>query len=798
MVRSHRVKIVTSLVAGAAMFLVAMASASIPRQINYQGRLIDGVAGLPLAGSHTLAVSIYDDPSAGNLLWSETKTVEADSGGVFATILGSVDPIDVAFDVPCWLEIEADGEILSPRRELASVPYAFQAEDASHASAADSLGGYDSGQFVLKGETASITATMIVAGAGSGLDADKVDGQHADAFADTTHQHDERYFTKAQLNASGTVNEAGNPVDWTKLKSVPAGFVDGVDNVGAGDGYSLDAADGNPVDAVYVNNTGDVRINGKLGIGTASPAAKLDVNGDINTGSTYMIGGVTMLAGGPGAIHAGEGAGGPGSVVSVAVGDSAGHASYDDFSTFVGDHAGYMSGDPSNPAGNNTFIGSYAASKGNKAYGNTFVGASAGRQNSTGGYNTFVGASAGVANTNGSTNTFLGVEAGRDNEGGFYNTFLGSGTGLFNMSGNNNTMIGTDAGHDNKTGSGNVFLGYQAGYRETSSNKLCIANGPDSANVFLYGQFDTYNRLAIGVGCLSPLSTITVNDNIHRVAPAVPAITVGNYQSSAVIALGSDADNCGGISWYHPNFLNIFTSKRIGFNVGNSVGGDSADVMLDENGDLGIGTTAPAQRLHIVGENPRILIEATSTNAEVNFKNTGDTGGQVWALYKDGATDDFRFYQNGDRVNFQSSTGNVAIGAIDPAGYRLYVAGTAYATGSWQSSDLRLKADLRGIGDALGKVLRLNGVSFRWRTEDYADRGLPEGRHYGLVAQEVEEVLPEIVGNGPDGEKALAYTELIPVLVEAVKELKAESDQLRADNESLRQRLEALEGAGGR
>jgi hypothetical protein len=64
-----------------------------------------------------------------------------------------------------------------------------------------------------------------------------------------------------------------------------------------------------------------------------------------------------------------------------------------------------------------------------------------------------------------------------------------------------------------------------------------------------------------------------------------------------------------------------------------------------------------------------------------------------------------------------------------------------------------------------------------------------------IVAQEVEKVLPEVVGSGPDGEKTLAYTELIPVLVEAVKELKVETDQLRAENDALRGRLEVLERA---
>jgi hypothetical protein len=252
---------------------------------------------------------------------------------------------------------------------------------------------------------------------------------------------------------------------------------------------------------------------------------------------------------------------------------------------------------------------------------------------------------------------------------------------------------------------------------------------------------------------------------------------------------------------------NLFIGYRAGrYETGSNKlyianGLDANDVLIYgdfSTGRLGLGTLSPEHKLHIVGDGPRVLIEATTGSPEVNFKLAGDPTSDFWAIYMHSITEDLRFYQNGDRVTLQSSTGNVAIGATDPAGYRLYVNGTAYATGGWQPSDLRLKADLRGIDDALGKVLRLNGVSFRWRTEDHPDRGLPEGRHYGLVAQEVETVLPEVVGKGPGDEKALAYSELIPVLVEAVKELKAESDDLRIENQSLRQRLEALERAGDR
>jgi hypothetical protein len=66
---------------------------------------------------------------------------------------------------------------------------------------------------------------------------------------------------------------------WTGLTGVPAGFADGIDN-GSGDGHSLDAADGSPVDALFVDNAGDV------GVGTTAPLSKLHVNGGFRWGGT--------------------------------------------------------------------------------------------------------------------------------------------------------------------------------------------------------------------------------------------------------------------------------------------------------------------------------------------------------------------------------------------------------------------------------------------------------------------------------------------------------------------------------
>jgi len=254
--------------------LAGSVAAGIPQKINYQGRLVDNVTGGPRVGSHSMIFRLYDAASGGAELWSENQVVVADSAGVFSAVLGTTDGIDLAFDGPVWLEVEVSGEVLAPRRELASVPYAFRALRA------DSLEGFSADEFVMKGELASITAEMVAGGAGSGLDADMVDGLGADAFAGSSHVHDERYYVRDSLNTAGEVNDAANPVDWTRLKSVPAGFADGTDDVGeAADGYSLDADDGNPVDALYIDSEGDV------GIGTASPAEKLEVAGTVHSTS---------------------------------------------------------------------------------------------------------------------------------------------------------------------------------------------------------------------------------------------------------------------------------------------------------------------------------------------------------------------------------------------------------------------------------------------------------------------------------------------------------------------------------
>ena len=99
-----------------------------------------------------------------------------------------------------------------------------------------------------------------------------------------------------------------------------------------------------------------------------------------------------------------------------------------------------------------------------------------------------------------------------------------------------------------------------------------------------------------------------------------------------------------------------------------------------------------------------------------------------------------------------------------------------------KSSDRRLKKKIKNIPNALEKVSQINGVTFEWKkTNEKMKKEVHshEGQDVGVIAQEIEEVLPEIVATRDNGYKAVYYEKLVPLLIEAVKELKAEVDELK-------------------
>ena len=103
---------------------------------------------------------------------------------------------------------------------------------------------------------------------------------------------------------------------------------------------------------------------------------------------------------------------------------------------------------------------------------------------------------------------------------------------------------------------------------------------------------------------------------------------------------------------------------------------------------------------------------------------------------------------------------------------------------AFSTSDERLKKYVKNIPNALDKVAQINGVNFQWRkTDEEMKQNIHsfEGKDVGVIAQEVEKILPEVVTTRDNGYKAVKYEKIIPLLVEAIKELQEEIKELKKD-----------------
>lgn len=106
---------------------------------------------------------------------------------------------------------------------------------------------------------------------------------------------------------------------------------------------------------------------------------------------------------------------------------------------------------------------------------------------------------------------------------------------------------------------------------------------------------------------------------------------------------------------------------------------------------------------------------------------------------------------------------------------------------AYYSSDERLKENIRLLEDPITLVNQLRGVKFNWVQQHIDNRGGEDGyfvrkEDVGVIAQDVEKVLPQVVATRDDGYLAVRYEKIVPLLIEAIKELHKEINDLKNKN----------------
>lgn len=218
------------------------------------------------------------------------------------------------------------------------------------------------------------------------------------------------------------------------------------------------------------------------------------------------------------------------------------------------------------------------------------------------------------------------------------------------------------------------------------------------------------------------------------------------------------------------------------------------------NGQVGIGTMTPQAALDIrsgsvyFANNSTVGYGILSNDGGLHLAAETVLGGGMYLSASSGFA--FRTSYVGSTVAYLSSTngasyinaagGNVGIGTNAPA-YALHVANGAVAgAGAYvNTSDARLKKDIEPVAYGLDAIMKLKPVGFNWKdqTNDWQKQ-----RQIGLVAQDVQSIIPEVVSKANDeqGTLGLAYGELVPVLIKAIQDQQAEIAELKNEIASLK------------
>jgi hypothetical protein len=370
--------------------------------------------------------------------------------------------------------------------------------------------------------------------------------------------------------------------------------------------------------------------------------------------------------------------------------------------------------------------------------------------------------------------------------------------------GSDSTAVG---GHSTANFPNSMALG--AGVSTTTANQIAVGT---ATNIYLLPGVTSAASLGSQVG---GVSIVTSDGNGH-----LATMPVGATSTNAWLLGGN---TIGAADYIGTNNAMPFAVKTSG----------QERMRVTSGGDLGVGTNNPTARTEILHSSltpNAVALRVSNTNptgsayteSAIGFNvSIGGTGpnpnyfaSRIYSKYDSTWAADGRITlqvrdpvaamvdvlsvkHNGPAglvgintiapLNPLHVVGTVRLGLVGPAPTHLCYTGTAASAviADCAPSDARLKTNLLPLGNVLDKLQQVRGVSFEWNDQYRALGGSSERREIGVLAQEVEQVFPELVSVGEGDYKRVDYDRITAVLIEAVKELRKENDALKMRTEAL-------------
>lgn len=594
-------------------------------------------------------------------------------------------------------------------------------------------------------------------GAGSGLDADLLDGNHASAFALSGHTHS-YYIGTTQVQTS-SANQAV-----TGITSVTGGT--GNTDLGI---YTSDATATN-------TNTGILRVaTGNALSGNASSGALALYTGSAQGSSSAGL--VSIYAGnsGPSAASGGN--------VTIVGGSVSAPTSTGGYVLIRGGTA-LTGASTAGTGGSVHLVGGYAyAASGTKIGGNVYLegGAPFNAGTNTNG-SVYLGTNAAAINNSGTAAVYIGsssitttitgtVKLPTVGTSGFVKLSAGG-----QLSADTNTYALSSHTHpwSSITSTPTTLSGYgitDAEYKQplnTARNNLGDPTIRDAA--LFHGQFNNKFRFIAPTSQEESADGTTWVASTRATTDQLKDLMIGEGQGTSFTAIPTGA--LGTYGGYRLTWDVVSTVGYIFLNYlyfYNSTNGNSVNVLVEAyhntNGWVTISgpnsfanwpghTSVPHSSIpYSANASQYGKVRVTFSTTHNAYTNSFDLFGIEW----------FGGYPQGRRnVEYYDRNKNVFYPAV------------VNAVDFNSTSDARKKKDVAPVESGLDVLSKLSPVSFKWSET--------EAKSYGLIAQEVEKVLPELVHTNSDGFKSLAYIPLIAFLIDAVQDLSAEVQKLKSTN----------------